>query len=101
LAYVSKSFGWGRRICPGADLASNTLFIAISKLLWAFDILPEDGVSYDIFAYTEGFNIRPKKFECVVRVRSEQHRRVLEREFEDAQEVMAQFPLFREAEAVV
>ena len=98
---MSKSFGWGRRICPGADLASNTLFIAISKLLWAFDILSKEGVSYDIFAYTEGFNIRPKKFECVVRVRSEEHRRVLEREFEDAQEVMARFPLFREGEVVV
>lgn len=77
------------------------LFIAISKLLWAFGILSKDGMSYDIFAYTEGFNIRPKKFECVVRVRSQQHREVLEREVEDAQEVMAQFPLFREGEAVV
>jgi hypothetical protein len=93
--------GWGRRICPGADLASNSLFIALAKLLWAFDILAKEGVKYDIFNYTEGFNIRPKKFECVVRVRSEEHRRVLEREFEGAQEVMGRFPLFRESEVVV
>jgi cytochrome P450 len=35
-----SSFGWGRRICPGADLAANSLFIALAKLIWSFDILP-------------------------------------------------------------
>jgi hypothetical protein len=64
--------------------------------LWAFDIQPKQGVEYDIFAYTEGFNIRPKKFECIGRVRSKKHRMVLAREFEDAQEVIGRFPLFRE-----
>jgi hypothetical protein len=86
------------------DLASNSLFIALAKLLWAFDILPKApkaAKDYNIFDYTEGFNIRPTKFECVVRVRSEEHRRVLEREFEDAQEVMSRFPLFQESEVVV
>lgn len=100
-ANKSNRFGWGRRICPGADLASNSLFVALAKLLWAFDIEPKDGVEYDIFNYTEGFNIRPKKFECVVKVRSEGHRNVLEREFEDAQEVMSRFPLFKESEVVI
>jgi hypothetical protein len=90
-------FGWGRRICPGADLASNSLFVALAKLLWAFGIEPKDGVEYDIFNYTEGFNVRPK-FECVVKVRSEGHRNVLEREFEDVQEAMRQFLLFKESE---
>lgn len=57
-----SSFGWGRRICPGAGLAENSLVIALAKILWAFDILPKKGVAYDTFAYTEGFNIRPQKF---------------------------------------
>jgi cytochrome P450 len=35
-----SSFGWGRRICPGADLAANSLFIALAKLIWSFDIQP-------------------------------------------------------------
>lgn len=56
-------FGWGRRIYPGMDLARNSLFVALVKLLWVFDIEPKDGVEYDIFNYTEGFNVRPKKFE--------------------------------------
>ncbi|KAK5105853.1 hypothetical protein LTR62_001965 [Meristemomyces frigidus] len=56
-----SSFGLGRRICPGADLAANSLFIALAKLLWAYDILPIEGRQYDIFAYTDGFNVRPKR----------------------------------------
>jgi cytochrome P450 len=89
-----SSFGWGRRICPGADLAANSLFIAVAKLLWAFDISPREGMIYDIFAYTEGFNIRPKKFECDIRVRSEAHRAVLERELKDAKAVLERFTPF-------
>jgi cytochrome P450 len=91
-----SSFGWGRRICPGADLAANSLFIALAKSLWAFEIVPKDGVVYDTFAYTEGFNIRPKKFECVISIRSEKHREVLEREKLDAERVLEKFGAFKE-----
>lgn len=94
-----SSFGWGRRICPGAGLARNSLFIAVAKLLWAFDILPvrePDGSvrQYDTFAYTEGFNVRPMPFECVIRVRSERHRAVLEREMAEAERVLEKFTAF-------
>jgi Cytochrome P450 len=34
------SFGAGRRICPGARLAENTLELAIASLLWAFEACP-------------------------------------------------------------
>ncbi|CAO2653856.1 Nn.00g105890.m01.CDS01 [Neocucurbitaria sp. VM-36] len=91
-----SSFGWGRRICPGADLAANSLFIALAKIIWAFNILPIEGVKYDIFAYTEGFNIRPQKFECEIVVRSDAHRQVLERELMDAEAVLERFTPFRE-----
>ncbi|KAF5379529.1 hypothetical protein D9615_006568 [Tricholomella constricta] len=33
-------FGFGRRICPGMHLALNSLIINVSRILWAFDILP-------------------------------------------------------------
>lgn len=88
--------GWGRRICPGADLASNSLFVALAKLIWAYDIRGIDGRVYSTFDYTDGFNVRPKKFECQIRVRSEAHRDVLEHENEQAEKVMAKFPPFRE-----
>ncbi|KAK4550448.1 hypothetical protein LTR36_000026 [Oleoguttula mirabilis] len=91
-----SSFGWGRRICPGADLAVNSLFIALAKLLWAYDIMPIEGRKYDIFAYTDGFNVRPLKFECIVRVRSEQHKRVLEKEQQEALRWLEKFTPFGE-----
>ena len=31
-------FGVGRRICPGAKLAENTLFIAAASIMWAFEV---------------------------------------------------------------
>lgn len=36
-------FGFGRRICPGIHVAEASLFIAISRLLWAYDIKPRQG----------------------------------------------------------
>ncbi|RDW80861.1 hypothetical protein BP5796_05559 [Coleophoma crateriformis] len=89
-----SSFGWGRRICPGADLATNALFIALAKLLWSFDILPLPGRVYDTFDYTDGFNIRPKPFPCQIVLRSETHRLVLEREMLAAEHEMAKFPAY-------
>lgn len=91
-----SSFGWGRRICPGADLAANSLFIALAKLLWAFDVLPVEGKQYDIFAYTDGFNVRPKKFEVVIKARNEERRRVLEREQKEAERWLEKFSAFEE-----
>lgn len=41
------AFGVGRRVCPGAKMAENTLNIALMNILWAFEIRPplnEDGV---------------------------------------------------------
>jgi cytochrome P450 len=91
-----SSFGWGRRICPGANLAENSLYIALAKMLWAFDIRPKQGVKYDTFAYTEGFNSRPQKFECEIQVRSETHKQVLERELREAEAVLERFTPFQE-----
>jgi cytochrome P450 len=91
-----SSFGWGRRICPGAGLAENSLFVALAKILWAFEIVGVEGVRYDSFAYTEGFNIRPRKFVCGIRVRSERHREVLAREMQGAEAVLERFTPFGE-----
>lgn len=96
-----SSFGWGRRICPGAGLAQNSLFIALARLLWAFEFKPVleangDERRYDTSAYTQGFNIRPQPFECEIHVRSEKHRQVLMAGGIDVEKVMGQFPPFEE-----
>ena len=93
-----SSFGWGRRICPGADLASNNLFIALARLLWTFDILPIKDVQYDIDDYVGGFNIRPRSFQCRIQVRSPYHEEILQQEYRVAREVMDRYPLFKEHE---
>lgn len=50
---VRTAFGFGRRICPGLYLAENSLLLAISMLLRAFNVSQhEDGlpdVEYDGF----------------------------------------------------
>ncbi|KAH6658483.1 cytochrome protein [Truncatella angustata] len=89
-----SSFGWGRRICPGADLASNSLFIALAKLLWAFNISPMHGVQYDIFNYTDGFNIRPRSFQCNIEVRDEAREHVVTKELRGANDFLERFPAF-------
>ncbi|GAP82354.1 putative cytochrome p450 [Rosellinia necatrix] len=40
--YGPDRFVWGagRRICPGIYLADNSLFVALAKILWAFELLP-------------------------------------------------------------
>jgi cytochrome P450 len=35
---VHFAFGLGRRECPGKYVANASLFIAISRILWAFDV---------------------------------------------------------------
>ena len=32
------TFGAGRRLCPGIHVAERTLFLAMARILWAFDI---------------------------------------------------------------
>ncbi|KAI5855058.1 putative O-methylsterigmatocystin oxidoreductase [Durotheca rogersii] len=40
------TFGMGRRICPGARLAENSLDLALANIVWAFEVRPPlvDGV---------------------------------------------------------
>ncbi|KAE8316600.1 cytochrome P450 [Aspergillus transmontanensis] len=92
-----SSFGWGRRICPGADLATNTLLITLSRLLWCFDIRPIPGQTYDTLDYTNGFNIRPRNLHLSLQVRSDQHRQVIEREYEVATKFLERLSPFDES----
>ena len=36
-------YGFGRRLCQGIHFTENSLFIAISRILWGFDIKPVPG----------------------------------------------------------
>ncbi|MCJ1231328.1 hypothetical protein MMC12_008005 [Toensbergia leucococca] len=94
--YASRDhygFGAGRRLCPGIHLAERSLFIGISKLLWAFDFTPgldESGevipIDLERTGYVEGIVVSPKPFACSIRPRSEGRRATVMREFEKAAE---------------
>lgn len=92
-------YGTGRRICPGIHVAERNLFMAIAKIIWAFDISPamgEDGkpVAPDVdpqTGYSEGFLVCAKDFGCRITVRSEKRRATILGEYEQAQEVFSQF----------
>lgn len=63
-------WGAGRRICPGIYIADNGLFIALAKILWAFEIRPAldergEQVAIDTSeeSYEEGRISIPKPFQ--------------------------------------
>lgn len=84
------TFGWGRRVCSGQALAEQGVWITVARLLWAFDMRkkrdPNTGVEVpvDIFAFTNGLNMRPQQFLCDIVPRSDDIRRTVEREGLDA-----------------
>ncbi|GAO50649.1 cytochrome P450 [Saitoella complicata NRRL Y-17804] len=74
-------FGAGRRICVGIHVAQRSLFITVSRLLWAFEFREIEGKEVDETAYEQGANHGPKPFECDIRVR-EGRRGVIEKAVE-------------------
>ncbi|RXW16405.1 hypothetical protein EST38_g9451 [Candolleomyces aberdarensis] len=67
-------FGFGRRICPGKDLAVEILYLAIASIISTFEIaLPKDATGTPIkikLSYTDGALAVPLPFEVVVKPRS-------------------------------
>lgn len=89
------TFGAGRRICPGTHLAENSIFVVLSKILWAFDIRPrlennegdtEVSMEIDDDAFEPGANTIPKPFEARFLPRSLEREGVVRREWEKAQD---------------
>ncbi|TCD68667.1 hypothetical protein EIP91_010189 [Steccherinum ochraceum] len=85
LAPFDLPFGFGRRVCPGAHLARNSLFISIARVLWAFNIRPaldKKGreILPDTMNYTNGFNSFPVSFQCKFEPRSAEVMQIIRRE---------------------
>ncbi|KAH9892379.1 cytochrome P450 [Xylariomycetidae sp. FL2044] len=83
-------FGFGRRICPGMNIAERSLHILTARILWAFEFAKKrDAAGREIhvpeYDYVSGFNTQPKPFQFSLKVRDEHRRRVLEEAWEKAQ----------------
>lgn len=85
------TFGAGRRICQGIHVAERSLFLGMSRLLWAFDFEPaadEHGrpVVTDPDELTQGFVCMPVEYRCKITPRSEARAARVLREWRDAEE---------------
>ncbi|OCH87844.1 cytochrome P450 [Obba rivulosa] len=82
------SYGFGRRLCIGRNIANNSLFIDIACILWAMSIEPikdADGqdIMPDVDAYVfEGLVVRPVPFRIVTKPRIAEARSILARNLE-------------------
>lgn len=86
----STAFGYGRRICVGHHVARRSLFLAVSRLLWAFDITHahKDGerIEVDPANYLpKGPTVAPYPFDACFEIRSPIHRTVVEESWNSAE----------------
>ncbi|KAE8148909.1 cytochrome P450 [Aspergillus avenaceus] len=84
------AFGYGRRICPGEHFARQSLFIVMSRLLWAYNFIAPRGkdgktVMPDPYAMTSCLISGPLPFQTEFRPRSAEHARVLKEEWDAAE----------------
>jgi cytochrome P450 len=84
------TFGAGRRICPGIHVAERSLFLGMSRILWAFDIRPAlddkgEEVIPDKERLTQGFVCMPEEFPARITPRSEGRAEMVRREWEAAE----------------
>jgi len=81
-------FGFGRRICPGQNIAERSVNILTARIAWACDISKaKDDVGVEIepplYDYCAGFNVQPNKFPFELRARSSERTAVVEKEREE------------------
>ncbi|KAK7471927.1 hypothetical protein VKT23_000030 [Stygiomarasmius scandens] len=64
------TFGAGRRICPGLPIAERELWLAVSRLLWAFNFeaLPDEPISLEEYDGLSGRTPIPFRLRFIPRV---------------------------------
>jgi cytochrome P450 len=81
-----SAFGFGRRSCPGKQIAQNSLFIVIARILWAYNIshcyINGKKVSVDSLNTTQILLTCPSPFEASFSIRSQEHQRIVEQGWE-------------------
>jgi hypothetical protein len=79
----------GRRSCPGVQVVEQDIFIALVRLLWAFEFSTPPG-SLMVIDQVDGFFgegiRRPKEFPLNIKPRSERRKATIEREMGLAKE---------------
>ncbi|KAJ8118527.1 hypothetical protein OPT61_g506 [Boeremia exigua] len=86
-------FGAGRRLCQGMHIAERSLFLAIARLLWAFDFekaRDADGneIIPDAGDLTEGLLVQPKPFPAKITPRNVGRAQQLQAEWKQMEGVL-------------
>ncbi|KAK1725113.1 cytochrome P450 [Colletotrichum acutatum] len=86
-------FGAGRRLCQGTHIADRSLFLSISRLLWAFNLekaVDAEGneITPNAENLTDGFLVQPKPFPAKIAPRSDAHVQVIRREWKASQALL-------------
>jgi cytochrome P450 len=87
------TFGAGRRVCVGKDMAKKSMLLTMAKVVWCFDIeaVSADELDTGMRGFHSGLLITPKPFKARFRVRGEDRKRIIEREWEKADAYLNQF----------
>ncbi|CAE6459815.1 unnamed protein product [Rhizoctonia solani] len=76
------AFGFGRRRCPGIDVARSSVWLSVALTLAAYNVTPfieKDGkTTLPSLEYTNATIRHPKPFRCNITPRSENLRRMIE-----------------------
>ncbi|KDR69262.1 hypothetical protein GALMADRAFT_256096 [Galerina marginata CBS 339.88] len=96
--HPSFFFGFGRRICPGMHVAQNSLFIVITRILWAFNVAPiKDASGNPILPspddFIGGLVVRPSPFNFVLEPRTDRRDDVRALVDEEWMRAMEQAPM--------
>lgn len=88
------SYGAGRRICAGIQLAERMQWRMLASLLWAFKIeqvvdkKTGEKIPLDLEAFEDKLITGPKPFKVQFTPRSQQHVDVIKRELENVSELL-------------
>lgn len=88
------AFGAGRRVCPGQKMAEQSSLMTMSKLMWCFDVVPGSDEKQDVNISTgwrDGILTGPKVFPVKFVLRDEKKRRIVEQEWEKADQFLSRF----------
>ncbi|EXJ92987.1 hypothetical protein A1O3_01543 [Capronia epimyces CBS 606.96] len=78
-----SAFGFGRRICPGMNIAENSLHLLVARMAWGVHVSKRPGIEIPLYDYTAGFNVQPKPFVFDLRARNELRKALIEQTWEN------------------
>jgi len=91
------TFGAGRRVCPGLNIAERSLFLGIAYMLWAFTFeheVDEQGHKIPVSTekVTQGIVCRPVPFQMKIVHRDEQRIQIANKAWRNAKDLLSKYP---------